>query len=39
VDVFVAHNPRSRRNRAGAALLKLLQERIYETPEAERTYA
>ena len=38
VDVYVAHNPRSRRNRAEAALLKLLLDRIGETPEAERTY-
>lgn len=38
VDVYVAHNPRSHRNRAEAALLKLLHDRISETPMEQRTY-
>jgi DNA-binding transcriptional LysR family regulator len=38
LDVYVAHNPGSRRNRAEAALLQLLLGSIAAIPIAERTY-
>lgn len=38
IDVHLAWHPRARRNRAEAALLALLQDRLAQTPLATRTY-
>jgi DNA-binding transcriptional LysR family regulator len=39
IDVFVAENPLARKNRAEAALRRMLIEKIAATPLAERIYA